>query len=94
MMMMSTMMIPAIMEDLNVNRHLVVAIPGQPQDHFEVTEVIQQGTSLILQCQPVEKGNDPEPFSHQDHTDRVFITDGDAEPLSFHDPRRFYEDLR
>ncbi len=88
------MMIPTIMEVLNVDRHLVVALPGQTQDHFEVTEMMQQGTSLILQYQPVKNGDDPEHLPHQDHTDRVFITDGDAEPLSLHDLRRFYEDLR
>jgi hypothetical protein len=42
----------------------------------------------------VEPGNDPGPSSHQDPTDRVFITDDEPAPRSFHDPRRFYEDLR
>ena len=59
----------------NAEGHLLVALPGQPLDRFEVTEVIRQGTSLVLKCQPVEKEND-------------------FEPLSFHDPWRFYEDLR
>ena len=84
----------AIMENLNGNGHLVVAIPGQPEDRFEVTEMIWQGPSLVLHCQPVEPGNDPGPSSHQDQTDRVFITDDEPAPRSFHDPRRFYEDLR
>ncbi len=59
----------------NAEGHLLVALPGQPLDRFEVTEVIRQGTSLVLKCQPVEKEND-------------------FEPLSLHDPWRFYEDLR
>lgn len=78
----------------NAEGHLLVALPGQPLDRFEVTEVIRQGTSLVLQCQPVEKGNDSEPRSPRDDSDHVFITDDDAQPLSRHDPRRFYEDLR
>jgi hypothetical protein len=109
------MMMLTIMEDLSGCGHLVVALPSlpqatfdqptfdQPQATFEVTEVTRQGTSLVLQCRPMEQGNDPEQLLPHDHpTDRVFITDGnrvfitdgDAEPLSFHDPRRFYEDLR
>ena len=47
----------------NAEGHLLVALPGQPLDRFEVTEVTRQGTSLVLQCQPVEKGNDSEPPS-------------------------------
>jgi len=80
----------------NAEGHLLVALalPGQPLDCFEVTEVIRQGTSLVLQCQPVEKENDSESPSPRDDSDHVFITDDDAEPLSLHDPRRFYEDLR
>ena len=54
---------------------MLVALPGHPLVRFEVTEVIRQGTSLVLKCQPVEKEND-------------------FEPLSLHDPWRFYEDLR
>ncbi len=78
----------------NAEGHMLVALPGQPLDRFEVTEVIRQGTSLVLQCHPVEQGDDPKPSSPRAASDHVFITDEDAEPLSFHDPRRFYEDLR
>ena len=78
----------------NAEGHLLVALHGQPLDRFEVTEVIRQGTSLLLQCQPVDEGNDSKPSSPRDDSDNVCITDGDAEPLSLHDPRRFYEDLR
>ncbi len=78
----------------NGDGHLLVTFAGQPLNRFEVTEVIRQGTSLVLQCQPVETGDDPEPSSPRAASDHVFITDDDAEPLSFHDPRRFYEDLR
>ena len=46
------MITQAIMENLNGNGHLVVAIPGQPEDRFEVTEMIWQGPSLVLHCQP------------------------------------------
>ena len=88
------MTMQAIMENIDGNDHLVVAIPGRPEDHFEVTEMIWQGPSLVLHCQPVGPGNDPGPSSHQDQTDRVFITDDEPAPRSFHDPRRFYEDLR
>ena len=96
------MMMSSVMENFqhltqdcpNAEGHLLVALPGQPLDRFEVTEVIRQGTSLVLQCQPVEKENDSEPPSPRDDSDNVFITDGDAEPLSLHDLRRFYEDLR
>ncbi len=96
------MMMSSVMENFqhltqdcpNAEGHLLVALPGQPLVRFEVTEVIRQGTSLVLQCQPVEKENDSEPPSPRDDSDNVFITDGDAEPLSFHDSRRFYEDLR
>ena len=84
----------AILENPNGNGHLVVAIPGQPEDRFEVTEMFRQGPSLVLHCQPVEPANAPGPSSHQDQTDRVFITDDEPTPRSFHDPRRFYEDLR
>ena len=77
------MMMSSVMENFqhltqdcpNAEGHLLVALPGHPLVRFEVTEVIRQGTSLVLQCQPVEKEND-------------------SEPLSLHDPRRFYEDLR
>ena len=78
----------------NAEGHLLVALPGQPLDRFEVTEVIRQGSSSVLQCQPVGKENDSEPPSFRDDSDHVFITDDDAEPLSLHDPRQFYEDLR
>jgi len=90
----TVMIMQAIMENLNGNDHLVVAIPGQPEDRFEVTEMFRQGPSLVLHCQPVGPGNDPGPSSHQDQTDRVFITDDEPAPRSFHDSRRFYEDLR
>jgi len=82
------------------NGHLMVSLLGQPQEQFEVTEVIRHGPSLVLQCQPVLKGEDFEPSSDQDEpssdqdlTVRVFITDDNAKPLPLHDPRRFYEDL-
>jgi hypothetical protein len=78
----------AIMEDINGNGHLVVAIPGQPEDRFEVTEVIRQGPSLVPHCQPVGPGNAPGPSSHQDQTDRVFLTDDEPASRSFHDPPR------
>ena len=55
--------------------------------------MIRQGTSLVL-MPTVEKENDSEPPSPWDDSDNVLITDGDAEPLSLHDLRRFYEDLR
>ncbi len=95
-------MMPTMMENIqhltqdcpNGEGHLLVALTGQPLGHFEVTEVIRQGASLVLQCQPVEKGNDSKPSSSRDDSAKVFLTDDDAEPLSFHDPRRFYEDLR
>jgi hypothetical protein len=84
----------SIMENLNGNGHLVVAIPGQPEGQFEVTEMIWQGPSLVLHCNPVEPGNAPGPSSHRDQTDRVFIADDEPAPRSVHDPRWFYEDLR
>jgi hypothetical protein len=74
--------------------HLLVALPGQPLDRFEVTEVIREGTSLVLQCEPLERETDPEPLSHQDDSDSSFYKNDDVEFLSPHDPRRFYEDLR
>jgi hypothetical protein len=74
--------------------HVLVALPGQPLDRFEVTEVIRQGTSLVLQCQPLENGNDPEPPSPRDDSDHSFYKNDDIEFLSRHDPYRFYEDLR
>ena len=88
------MITQAIIGNINGNDHLVVAIPGQPADRFEVTEMIRQGSSLVLHCQHVEPGNDPGPSSHRDRIDRVFLTDDEPAPRSFHDPRRFYEDLR
>ena len=84
----------AIIENPDGNDHLVVAIPGQPADRFEETEMIRQGPSPVLHCHPVGPGNDPGPSSHQDRIDRVFLTDDEPAPRSFHDPRRFYEDLR
>ena len=78
----------------NEEGRLLVALPGQPLNRFEVTEVIRQGTSLLLQCQPVVEGNDSKPSSPRDGSDDMSITDYDAKPLSFHDTRRFYEDLR
>ena len=74
--------------------HLLVSLTEQPLSRFEVTQITRQGTSLVLQCQPVGTGDDSKPSSPRGASDRVFITDDDAEPLSFHDPRRFYEDLR
>ena len=63
--------------------HLLVAIPGQPLDRFDVTEVIRDGTSF------------PEPLSRQDDdSDHSFYKNDDVEFLSPHDPLRFYEDLR
>jgi len=50
--------------------------------------------ALALQCPPVAPKDDPAPSSPREAADRVFIRDEDAEPLSFHDPRRWYEDLR
>jgi hypothetical protein len=95
-------MMPTIMESLqhlaqdwsSADAHLLVAVPGQAEGRFEVTEVVRQGTSLVLQCQPLEEATISEPEPRRDDSDRVFITDENAEPLSFHDPRRFYEDLR
>ena len=86
----------------DTDSHVLVALPGQPLDRFEVTEVIRQGTSLVLQCQPVEvlqcqpveNGNDPEPPSPQDDSDRSFYKNDDVGFLSRHDPHRLYEDLR
>ena len=95
------MMMHTIMEELQHFQacpqgegHLVVALAGQPSNRFEVTEVVRQGTALVLQCQPVASGGDPAPPSPREASGRVFIADEDAEPLSFHDPRRLYEDLR
>jgi hypothetical protein len=80
--------------------HLLVAIPGQPVDRFDVTEVIRDGTSLVLQCEPLEceplgRETAPEPLSRQDDdSDHSFYKNYDVEFLSPHDPLRFYEDLR
>jgi hypothetical protein len=82
------------MENLNGNGHPVAAIPGRPADRFEETEGIRQGPSPVLHGHPVGPGNDPGPSSHRDRIDRVFVTDDEPAPRSFHDPRRFYEDLR
>ncbi len=75
--------------------YLLVAIPGQPLDRFEVTEMIRDGTSLILQCEPLGRETAPEPLSRQDdYSDHSFYKNDDVEFLSPHDPLRFYEDLR
>ena len=95
------MMMHAIMDELKHFQagpqgegHLVVALAGQPSNRFEVTEAVRQGTDLVLQCSPVAPEGDPAPSPPREAVDRVFIRDEDAEPLSFHDPRRWYEDLR
>jgi hypothetical protein len=74
---------------------LVVAIPGQSQDLFAVTDVSRQGTSVILQCQPLQTPIDSEPSSApRDNSDSTFYENEEAEFLSLHDPQRLYEDLR
>jgi hypothetical protein len=75
---------------------LVVAVPGQPQDLFEVTDVSRQGTSVVLHCQPLETPTEPEPEPSfpQAEVDSRFYKNEDVEFLSRHDPLRFYEDLR
>jgi hypothetical protein len=78
----------------NPEGHLLVTLPGQPLDRFEVTEVIRDGTSLVLQCEPLERETDPEPLTRQDDSDHSFYKNDDVEFLSPHDPQRFYEDLR
>ncbi len=74
--------------------HLLVSLTEQPLSRFQVTQMTRQGTSLVLQCQPVENENDSETSSPRDESDHVFYTDDGAKPMSRHDPRRFYEDLR
>ncbi len=74
--------------------HLLVSLTEQPLSRFEVTQMTRQGTSLVLQCQPAENQNDSETPSPRDESDHVFYTDDGAEPMSRHDPQRFYEDLR
>ncbi len=75
--------------------HLVVAVPGQPQDLFAVSDVSRQGTSVVLQCQPLETPTNSEPSSPpQADSDGTFYKNEDVEFLSPHDPVRFYEDLR
>jgi hypothetical protein len=74
--------------------HLLVSLTEQPLSRFEVTQITRQGTSVVLQCQPAKNENDSETPSPRDESDHVFYTDGGAEPMSRHDPRRFYEDLR
>ena len=79
----------------NPEGHLLVTLPGQPLDRFEVTEVIREGTSLVLQCEPLGRETDPEPLSRQDdYCEHSFYKNDDVEFLSPHDPQRFYEDLR
>ena len=74
--------------------HLLVSLTEQPLSHFEEPQMTRQGTSLVMQCQPAENENDSENPSHRDESDHVFYTDDGAEPMSRHDHRRFYEDLR
>ena len=74
--------------------HLLVSLTEQPLSRFEVTQITRQGTSLVLQCQPAENENDSETPSCRDESDHAFYTDDRAEPMSRHDPQRFYEDLR
>ena len=74
--------------------HLLVSLTEQPLSRFEVTQITRQGTSLGLQCQPAENENDSETPSPRDESDHVFYTDDGTTPMSRHDPRRFYEDLR
>lgn len=74
--------------------HFLASLTEQPLNRFEVTQVTRQGNSLVLQCQPAENENDSETPSPRDESDHVFYTDDGAEPMSRHDPRRFYEDLR
>ena len=72
--------------------HLLVSLTEQPLSRFEVTQITRQGTSLVLQCQPAENENDSETPSPRDESDHAFYTDDGAEPMSRHDPQRFYED--
>ncbi len=96
------MTMPTIIESLehlsraypHADNHLVVAVPGHPQDLFEVTEVSRQGSSNILQCHPVEPPTDCEPSPSPADPDHSFYKNEDVEFLSHHDPLRFYEDLR
>ena len=74
--------------------HLLVSLTEQPLSRFEVTQITRQGTSVVLQCQPVENENDSETPSPRDESDHAFYTDDRAEPMSRHDPQLFYEDLR
>ncbi len=74
---------------------LMVAIPGQSQDLFAVTDVSRQGTSVILRCQPLETPTDSEPPSAPGaDSGSTFYKNEEAEFLSPHDPLRLYEDLR
>jgi hypothetical protein len=95
--MMSTTMhnfIQLIQDSPDAESHLLVAFHEQPQDRFEVTEVIQEGISLVLRCQAMETGNDPEPSSPRDDSEHTLYKGDNVEFLSRHDPLRFYEDLR
>ena len=74
--------------------HLLVSLTEQPLSRYEVTQMTRQGTSLVLECQRTENKNDSETPSSRDESDHVFYTDDGAEPMSRHDPWRFYEDLR
>jgi hypothetical protein len=81
--------------------HLLVALPEQPLDRFEVTEMIRDGDSLVLRCGPMEKKADPAPASQlddadhsQDDSDYTFYKNDEVAFLSRHDPLRLYEDLR
>ena len=73
---------------------MLVSLTEQPLIRFEVTQMTRQGTSLVLECQRAENTNDAGTPSSRDESDHVFYTDNGAEPMSRHDSRRFYEDLR
>ena len=74
--------------------HLLASLTEQPLSPFEVPQMTRQGTSLVLESQRAENKNDSETPSSRDESDHVFYTDDGAEPMSRHDSRRFYEDLR
>ena len=73
---------------------MLVSLTEQPLIRFEVTQMTRQGTSLVLECQRAENTNDAGTPSSRDESGHVFYTDNGAEPMSRHDSRRFYEDLR
>jgi hypothetical protein len=74
--------------------HLLVSLTEQPLSRFEVIQMTRQGTSLVLECQRAENKDDSGTPSSRDESGHVFYTDDGAEPMSRHDFRRFYEDLR